>query len=367
MAGLFERRPEFRRFPAGLNRGSMGFFRFDLGDIEEYVANHLRLFVTMAGGILVFVGIIAVSIFFIAVRGAEQTMVPEVRGKELTEALLELQVKELYPRLQLRYSQSSQDKGRILEQEPRPGTIVKAGRRIRLVVSQGVMISRVERYVGRNIDEVRMDLQTLAASSGGAPLLSLKEPLMYDYSTEPPGTILSQKPEPGTDISGPLTVELVVSRGQKNALITVPRLAGLSIAEALEQIGKTGINFTFVLRETRTGEKGEAVVFQTPPANDAAPANTVVQLTATIPAELSEGEVFSLFRYAIPKNPYPLAVRLEALLPSGERIRLVGVEYSGGEFTVPYRLPAGSVLVLSMLNREIHRETVSAEAPPAAR
>ena len=345
MAGLFERRPEFRRFPAGLNRGSMGFFRFDLGDIEEYVANHLRLFVTMAGGILVFVGIIAVSIFFIAVRGAEQTMVPEVRGKELTEALLELQVKELY----------------------RPGTIVKAGRRIRLVVSQGVMISRVERYVGRNIDEVRMDLQTLAASSGGAPLLSLKEPLMYDYSTEQPGTILSQKPEPGTDISGPLTVELVVSRGQKNALITVPRLAGLSIAEALEQIGKTGINFTFVLRETRTGEKGEAVVFQTPPANDAAPANTVVQLTATIPAELSEGEVFRLFRYTIPPNPYPLAVRLEALLPSGERIRLVGVEYSGGEFTVPYRLPAGSVLVLSMLNREIHRETVSAEAPPAAR
>jgi beta-lactam-binding protein with PASTA domain len=336
----------------------MGFIRFDLDAVEEYVANHLRLFISMAAGILVFVGIIAVSIFFIAVQGAEQTMVPDVRGKELTEALLELQVKELYPRLQLRYSYSSQDKGLILEQEPRAGTIVKAGRRIRLVVSQGVMISKVENYVGRNVDDVRMDIQTLVVSSG-APLLSLKEPLMYDYSAEPPGTILNQKPEPGTDISGPMALEFVVSQGQENALVTVPQLAGLSLAEALERISGTGINVSFTLREIRPGEKGETIIFQTPQANASAPANVVVQLTATVPEELPEGEVFGLFRYTIPENPYPLTVRLEALLPSGERIRLISVEYSGGEFTVPYRLPAGSALVLSMLNREIYRETVS--------
>ena len=337
----------------------MGFFNFDLEAVEDYVANHLKLFISMAAGILVFVGIIAVSVFFIVVRGAEQTMVPEVRGKELTEALLELQVKELYPRLQLRYSHSAQDKGLIIEQEPRAGTIVKAGRRVRLVVSQGVLINKVGNYVGRAIDEVRMELQTLIAAPGGAPLLSLKEPLMYDYSAEAPGTILGQKPEPGTDISGPMILEFVVSRGEENALVTVPRLAGLSITGALEQIGGSGVDFAFTLREIRPGEKGETVIFQSPPANASAPANTVVQLTATVPAELAEGEVFNLFRYAIPQNPYPLAVRLEALLPSGERIRLISVEYSGGEFTVPYRLPAGSTLVLSMLNREIHRETVS--------
>jgi beta-lactam-binding protein with PASTA domain len=335
--------------------------RFDLDSVEEYVANHLKLFISMAAGLLVFVGIIAVSIFFIAVRGAEQVMVPEVRGKELTEALLDLQVKELYPRIQLRYSHSAQDKGMIMEQDPRAGTIVKAGRRIRLVVSQGVMISKVENYVGRNIDDVRMDLQTLITSSGGAPLLSLKEPLIYDYSPEPPGAILRQKPEPGTDISGPLTLELVVSQGPENALVTVPQLTGLTITEALDQIGRTGINFAFTLREIRQGEPGETVIFQTPPADTSEPANTPVQLTATVPAFLGEGEIFNIFRYTIPENPYPLSVRLEALLPTGERIRLISVEYSGGEFTVPYRLPAGSTLILSMLNREIYRETVSAQ------
>ncbi|MCL2127109.1 MAG: penicillin-binding protein, partial [Treponema sp.] len=69
-------------------------------------------------------------------------------------------------------------------------------------------------------------------------------------------------------------------------------------------------------------------------------------------------EVFGLFTYTMPKNPYPLPVRLEALLPSGERRRIAAVDFPGGKFTVPYRLPEESVLVLSLMSREIYRETV---------
>jgi beta-lactam-binding protein with PASTA domain len=338
----------------------MGFFNFDLKSAEDYVSSNLKLFIMSVAGLLIFVGIIAVSIFFIAVRGAEQVMVPEVRGKALTEALIELQVKELYPRIQLRYSQSSVDRGLVLEQEPKAGTIVKAGRRIRLVISQGVMISHVENYIGRNIDEVRMDLQTLYLASAGGQLLSLKEPLMYDFSPEAPGTILAQKPEPGSDISGPLALEFVVSRGQENTAITIPQLEGLKAAQALELIGSTGINFRFTLREIRGNENGEMVTFQNPQANSSAASDTVVQLTVTIPEDLKEDEVFGLFNYTIPQNPYPLPVRLEALIPDGQRVRLLEIQYSGGEFTVPYRLHAGTTLILSMLNREIYRETVTA-------
>ena len=333
-------------------------FKMGFDSVEQFAANNLRLFLAMIVGLLLVVGIIAILIFFVAVRGAEQTMVPEVRGKELTEALLELQVKELYPRIQLRYSQSSRDRGYILEQDPRAGAIVKAGRQVRLVVSRGVMINRVENYIGRNIDDVRMDLQVFVASSGNSPLLSLKEPLMYDFSPEPPGTILQQKPEPGADISGPMNLEFVVSRGQEHVLVTVPQLVGLSLSAALEQIGRMGMMFEFSLRERQDGEKGEMVVYQSPAAGTSATANTVVDIVVNTPAQLAAGEVYKLFSYTLPRNPYPLPVRLEALLPSGDRLRLIGVDYPGGRFTVPYRLPAGSTLYLSMMNREIHRETV---------
>jgi beta-lactam-binding protein with PASTA domain len=333
----------------------MNFFKTNSAD--KFTANQQKFFALLTIGLLLLMGVVAISIFFVAVRGAEQTLVPEVRGKELTEALLELQVKELYPRIQLRYSQSSRDKGFILEQDPRAGTIVKAGRQIRLVVSEGVMINRMENYAGRNIDEVRLYLLTIAASSGG-PLLSLKEPLMYDFSIEAPGTILQQRPEPGSDISGPTTLEFVVSRGPENIPVTVPQFMGLSLSAALEQIGRLGTYFNFSLRELREDERGGTVVSQNPAAGTGITTNDTVNLVVSIPSGLGENEVFKLFSYTMPRNPYPLPVRLDALLPSGERYQIIGVDYPGGIITVPYRLSVGSVLILSMMNMEIYRETV---------
>jgi len=339
---------------------------FDFNDIEDYVANHLRLFISMAAGLLVFVGIIAVLVFFINVRGAEQTMVPDVQGQDLTAALLELQAKELYPRINLRFSQSSADKGLVLEQNPPPGTIVKAGRRIQLVVSQGVMINTVENYIGRSVDEVRMDLQTLVSSQEAAAadtpvpqLITLKEPLMYEFSSENPGTVLQQKPEPGTSISGPTVLELVVSKGPENAMVKLPNLVGLSLENTLEQIGLTGIDFEFTIRAAQNGETPGTVVAQNPAGDTLSPSDARVSITMVPPDKLADNEVFGLFKYQMAKNPYPLQIRLDCILPSGDRQRLLSVQYLGGNLTVPYRQPVGAVLVLSMLNREIYRQSVS--------
>jgi beta-lactam-binding protein with PASTA domain len=340
----------------------------DFEAVEGCITNHLKLFIFMALGLLVLMGLIAVSIFFIAVRGAEQTMVPDVLGKELTLALLELQQKELYPRISLRYTQSSSDKGFILEQDPPFGTIVKAGRRINLVVSRGVLVNTVEDYRGRDIADVRIDLQTMYAEAGGPGLapLSLKEPLMYEYSDEEPGTILQQKPEPGSGISGPITLEFVVSRGPENIVIEVPRFTDLDFPEALALLSREGLDFVFSLRPSRESERGGTVVYQDPEAGTRVPANTRIELLVAIPPEVPRGELFGLFSYTVPVNPYPLAMQLEALLPGGERTELINIPYLGGNFTVPYQLPEETVLILSLLNRELHRETLVSPDPAAS-
>jgi beta-lactam-binding protein with PASTA domain len=315
-----------------------------------------RLIIFLALGLVVFVGIMAVGVFFIAVQGAEEIMVPDVRGKELTQALLELQVKELYPRIQLRYSQTPEDKGLILEQDPPEGTIVKAGRRIRLVVSEGVLLNTLENYIGRNVEEVRLELRTLLTATS-QPLLSLKEPFLYEYSPEPPGTILQQSPLAGTGIFQPMELELVVSRGKEEILITVPSLVGLSVADALKQISGTGINFTFSIRDALGTDRPGTVVAQDPAGQALVTVNTPVSIRV-VPPDFAEGFVFGLFRYNLQQNPYPLRVQLRAVLPSGEILSLLTVNHPGGEFTVPYELPSGSVLVLTVLDREIYREAI---------
>jgi beta-lactam-binding protein with PASTA domain len=322
----------------------------------EGMGNHLQLFISLTVGLLVFVGMIALSVFFVAVRGKEQVMVPDVAGKELTQALLELQDKELYPRLDLRVTGSIEDKGIVLEQEPEAGTIVKAERRINLVVGAGLALDTVGNYIDRDISEVRAEVAAVRSQSA-QPLLNLKEPFIFQYSAKPAGTVLQQKPQSGTDITSPIVLELVVSRGQENARITVPDMSGLTLSEALDRINQSKINFIFSMRPPAEGEKPGMVVSQNPRGGVELSSSDKVSITLTTP-DAAAGETAGLFTYNLPVNPYPVALTVDAELPGGVRRRLINVNHLGGQFTLPYRLPDGSSLVLSMLGRDLHRESI---------
>jgi beta-lactam-binding protein with PASTA domain len=202
-----------------------------------------------------------------------------------------------------------------------------------------------------------MDLQALFAA---VSVLTVKEPFMYEYASEPAGTILQQKPEPGEPVSGPVTLEFVVSRGPAYALIAVPDLWGLGAAEALEKLREARLDFSFSLREVRSGEKYGIIVLQEPAKDTQIESGQRVNMLVSAPeGPLESGEVFALFSYTMPENPYPLPVQLEAILP-GASIRelLVETDFGGGTFTFPYQTVPGAVLIFSMKGRELYRETV---------
>ncbi|MDR2521269.1 MAG: PASTA domain-containing protein [Spirochaetaceae bacterium] len=301
---------------------------------------------------------IALVVFFLTVRGPEQTMVPNVVGKDIIEALLEMQQKELYPRIQLRFSQNAADKNTILEQEPRQGTIVKAGRRIRLVVSQGVQISRIENYAGRMLDEVRAELQTYVVGNE-TPLLSIREPIMYENSARAAGTILEQSPVAGTGISGPVTISLVVSRG-KPADIVMPELLGLTVPQALAAINDAGAQVQFSIREGSSRRTAGLVVSQTPAGGVILPAGKRAEVVVGPPVkgDLAGDEVYILFSCELAPNPFPLPCTLEALAPDGSRTTLAQMNHLGGLFTYPCRVQRGTTLILLLSGAELYRQTV---------
>jgi eukaryotic-like serine/threonine-protein kinase len=288
-------------------------------------------------------------------------MVPDLRGMELATALVKLQEKELYPRLSLRFTDNPLDRGKIVDQSPSAGTIVKAGRRIQVTVSRGAVADKVENFVGQDLNEAKIHLQTLFA--GARPLLSVKEPPIYVFDKAPAGTVLEQKPQPETEIAGPTQLELVVSRGPEKAQVRVPDLQGLSIDEALLQVEKTDLVVNFSIRAAGKNERAGAVVSETPAAGSMIPANARVSVTLTYPP-VQAGKASGVFKRDLPEYPYPLKVTLESLSPSGDRTPILTVNHPGGPFSAPYVLPEGNVLVLSVLGREVPpREEVG----PAAR
>jgi len=332
-------------------KSSLGFSRFEHMDRESY-----RLAALLLAGLVLLMLAAGLTAFFLSLRGAEQTMVPDLKGMELSQALVKLQEKELYPRLSLRFTDDPQDRGHIVEQRPLPGAIVKAGRRIQITVSRGPVVDRIENYVGQDYSAVKIHLQTLFASS--RPLVTVKEPPVFVYDKAPAGTILEQKPAPGTEIGGLTPLELVLSRGPEKAQLIVPELRGLGFETALRSIEKAGIPTVFAMRKSEAKEKNGVVASQTPVPGSAIPANSRLMVTVTVPA-VEKGFVSGIFQRDLPEYPYPLRISLEAQKPTGERVQLLMMNHPGGAFSVPYRLPVNSIIILSVLDRELARAEVS--------
>jgi beta-lactam-binding protein with PASTA domain len=297
-------------------------------------------------GLMILVGLVT---FSIAVRGQEETLVPNVQGKDLATALIELQGKELYPDIQVQFS-TKVDRNLIIDQRPAPGTLVKAGKRITLRVSKGPVIDKVENYVGKGLEEVRSHLQTMFATQ--TPNLVIREPVIY--RSDPgatPGIILAQSPKPGSPISGLTYLEFVVSRGQGANLVEVGDYTGMSFQEAIGELMKAGIPFTFTVQKAAKPQAAGTITAQNPDPKEMLNYGQTVQLTMSPPASVGKDKVFGLFQFTLPDYPIAVDIRLE-VASEGGKATILAMKHPGGPLAVPYIVPEGSDIILSVLDEE---------------
>jgi beta-lactam-binding protein with PASTA domain len=298
--------------------------------------------------------LIAVVVFFVTVRGEEQILVPDLTGRDILDALVELQTKELYPRVQLRYTDTAEERGVILEQDPPLGSIVKAGRRVKLVVSRGVRLTAVDNYVGRSLNDVRADL---AAESSVGRLVTLKEPFIYQTSSSEAGIILMQNPSAGTPITGAVAISLVISSGLDTSMREMPYVVGLGVQAAAKRLGDARVRFVFNPVAANAPPYFQAAA-QDWPSGTQVPESNVVNIGVNVPSEWAESEKLGLYSFNVPRSPVPLPFKLTANFTDGLSEELGTEMLMGGLFTWPYLLEKGTVLTLTVQGREIHRETI---------
>ena len=327
-----------------------------VGDIADDISgNGKTIVITSLVMLIVFIAV-STLVFFISLKSAEQVMVPNVVGKDLPEALLDLQARELYPRIQLRYSQKADEKGLILEQDPSPGAIVKGGKRIELVVSQGTVIDTVQNYIGENIEDVQNRIRELF-TSGSRQYLQIKQPYLTKYSAEPAGTILEQEPAAGTPISNNMELTFVVSKGTQAETTQVPDMAGADLKKIYQVMQRAAVTFAFTAGST-TGTD-ITVQQQSAAAQSGVPVFSPVTLTVSLP-ESANGMVSGILKTTLAEFPYPFTVSLYAAYPNGDKDLLTSFRHPGGAYSVPYTVPEGTKLSLEVLNKEVYTETVGA-------
>ena len=328
-----------------------------IGDIADDISGNGKTIVITSLVMLIIFIAVATLTFFISLKSAEQVMVPNVVGKDLPEALLDLQARELYPRIQLRYSQKADEKGLILEQTPNPGAIVKGGKRIELVVSQGTVIDTVQNYIGENINEVQTMIRELF-TSGSRQYLQIKQPYLTQYSAEPAGTILEQEPAAGTPISSNMELTFVVSKGAQSETTQVPDMTGADLKKIYQVMQRAAVTFSFTANSTPDAA-GITVQQQSVAAQSEVPVFSPVTLTVSLP-ESANGMVSGILKATLAEFPYPFTVSLYAAYPNGDKDMLTSFRHPGGACSVPYTVPEGTKLSLEVLNKEVYTETVSA-------
>ena len=324
------------------------FLRIDFHAAFEKLQSNGKLLLMTVIATFVVMSLACLAVFAVNVKGPEQVLVPDVTGIKLTAALIEMQAKKLYPEIQLRYSETPGDEGTILEQNPSGGAIRKGFSHISLVVSRGVVIDHVENYIGENIDAVRMKLQTLFAGTA-KPLIVIASP-QYKADTAEAGTILEQDPPEGTSITDPVTVHFVVSRGPNFENTRVPDLLGNSVNDVLQQMARTRLVFDFTSHEAGPGENAGTVVREQTFEEELVPNYTHVAVEFAFPRQASGGNVYGIFEGVLPDYPFSVQVKLTAEPEDGDAYTIVTFSHPGGAVTIPYAVPKGTDLVLSVVS-----------------
>jgi len=324
---------------------------------DKLQSNIPALVITCVSAFII-MGLAAVSIFFINIKGPEKVLVPNVEGKKLEDALIEMQVKELYPKISLRYSEVPGDEGTIISQAPEAGAIVRGYSRVNLVVSRGVIIDAVGDYIGKNLDEVQMNLQTLFAGQT-RPLIVLANPEYVPDKDAAAGVILEQDPPAGTSISEPVTVHLIVSRGSTFENTHVPDLTGQSVNDLLQVIARSKLVFDITSRLPEEEEVPGTVVRQEEFEEEFVANYTRVAVEMAMPEDELNGNIYGIFTEQLSPYPYPVTMKLEAIPSEESAYTILNFVHPGGLVTIPYAVPRGTQLVLSVADRVVAKKTIN--------
>lgn len=297
----------------------------------------------------------ALAAFLVSLRGYEETLVPDVAGETVVDALVLLQERGLYPQVQLRYFTDPNLKDTVVSQDPEPGALVRVGRRITLVVSQGAIIDEVEDYRGRPLAEIQAQLQAMGAQ-GGRSLVIDSVSYVYDEATV--GTVIEQSPPPGAEVSGLTEIDLVVSRGPDVVRFSLPTFVGLDWRDAIQVLSRDDVPFVFEFEEQPSVGPEGVVVAQSPEPATQVTAGTPVELTIRAVRGVEEDVVFGLFDRTLPEYAVAVEISVVALGPEGEPTTLFQLTHPGGRLAFPYQLEVGSQIVVYRYDTEVIRYIV---------
>lgn len=123
--------------------------------------------------------------------------------------------------------------GYVIEQSPRPGYLVKSGRRVYVILSKGQRRFEMPKLVDHSERDAKLKLAKYGLHLGERA---------YEYSTlYPSGVVTHQSIAPGVEVPMGTRVDITISLGPVPDEFTVPLVEGRTLDDAKDILARAGL------------------------------------------------------------------------------------------------------------------------------
>lgn len=215
---------------------------------------------------------IIIGVFIVSGFGGgdgKEIEMPDLKGMTLEE------VAEKYPGFKVEQTDpensADYEEGKICNQEPEPGKVVKTKRTITVTVSLGPVMVDIEDVKGKTYEMAKKVLEKQG--------FGIIQQLEYSEDVEE-GLVIRTDPEAGTSYAQGKSVKIIVSNGKMSVNSIMPSVVGMTKEAAKNALEAAGITTATFVDVDSTADEGK-VISQTPSEKTVVGADTAVKISVS--------------------------------------------------------------------------------------
>jgi serine/threonine-protein kinase len=250
-------------------------------------------------GLITFIVVFIFTTYFsvyVFVKNEKKIIIPDVSGKDIIYVLELLSENQLNTKVEGTEYHLSIPKNHVIYQYPKPGTEVKNGRDVSIVLSKGSKWLLLPEISGMSIEKAKILLDKNRLCLGVITKVY--------HSSFDNDIIVSHYPEAGSKVTRNTCINMLVSRGNQNKKYQMPDFTGISLEETLTVLSKINIEPLSVQYKSNDQWPENRILKQKPVYGYAITKDEPIYLTVNrkkqIKSHINSG--VSLFVYTVPNG-----------------------------------------------------------------
>ena len=251
----------------------------------------------LALAFLLVAGMSAYLTLTLIIKSEDTVIVPSLEGKDVVYALELLTELELNTKVKGSEYTASIPKNHVVFQDPQPGSEIKKGRDVKIILSKGPRTVSMPNLIALSLQQANIILEENDMCQG-----KLSRTFNTQVETD---HIITQVPAAGTVIARDACIDLLVSKGAQPLAFKMPDLSGITLEDALQTIEKANLIIGELKSAYQKGKPRNIIVEQQPVSGQRVIIGSPVSLLINRePQKKSSGPLYgqaagSLFSYRL--------------------------------------------------------------------